>query len=44
MEPATKTDNDALLDQARALVSELEAGNANAAANVIEELGRMRPQ
>ena len=44
MEPATKIDNDLLLSQARALVSELEAGNSGAAAEVIEELGRLREQ
>ena len=44
MEPATKYDNDALLSQARALVTELEAGNSRAAASVIEELGRLREQ
>ena len=44
MEPASKLDNNALLDSARALVSELEAGNATAAENLIEELGRIREQ
>ena len=44
MEPAKKVDSSALLDSARALVSELEAGNASAAENLIEELGRLREQ
>lgn len=44
MQPATKTNNDALLSQARALVAELEAGNAAGAEHVIEELGRIREQ
>lgn len=44
MEPATKLGNDELLDQARNLVAELEAGNANAASALIEELGRAREQ
>jgi chemotaxis protein CheZ len=37
-------DNIILLDQARALVTELEAGNESAAAAVIEELSRLREQ
>jgi chemotaxis protein CheZ len=44
MEPATKTDNNLLLDQARTLVTELEAGNDIAAGGLIEELSRMREQ
>ena len=44
MEPATKTDGDLILEQARALVSELESGNAGAAEQLIDELGRMREQ
>jgi chemotaxis protein CheZ len=44
MEPATKTDNNLLLDQARTLVTELEAGNDSAAGGLIEELSRMREQ
>lgn len=44
MEPATKTDNTALLDCARQLVSQLEAGNAPDAEKLIEELGRVREQ
>ena len=44
MEPATKTDSNLLLDQARTLVTELEAGNDNAAGGLIEELSRMREQ
>ena len=44
MEPATKTDSNLLLDQARTLVTELEAGNENAAGGLIEELSRMREQ
>jgi chemotaxis protein CheZ len=44
MEPASKFDGSAILDQARALVAELESGNTNAAENLIDELGRMREQ
>jgi chemotaxis protein CheZ len=44
MEPAKKFDSDVLLDQARSLVSELEAGNVIAAEKAIEELGRIREQ
>lgn len=44
MEPAKKFDNDALLVQARSLVTELEAGNVTGAEHVIEELGRIREQ
>jgi len=44
MEPASNLDGGAILEQARALVSELEAGNTNAAENLIDELGRMREQ
>lgn len=44
MEPAKKLDNDILLNQARSLVSQLEAGNVTGAEHVIEELGRIREQ
>jgi len=44
MEPAKKMNNDSLLDQARCLVAELEAGNAAAAEHAIDELGRIREQ
>lgn len=44
MEPAAKLDNNALLESARALVSELEAGNATAAESLIEQLSRLREQ
>lgn len=44
MEAAGKRDGDAILEQARALVAELEAGNTNAAEDLIDELGRMREQ
>lgn len=44
MEPASKPDGNAVLDQARKLVSELEAGNIDAASNLIDELGRAREQ
>ena len=44
MEPAKKFDNDAMLNQARSLVSQLEAGNLSGAEQVIEELGRIREQ
>jgi chemotaxis protein CheZ len=44
MEPATKMNNEVLLDQARSLVAELEAGNEAAAEQVIDELGRIREQ
>jgi chemotaxis protein CheZ len=44
MEPATKPDSNALLDCARELVSQLEAGNAPDAEKLIEELGRVREQ
>ena len=44
MEPAKKTDSDLILEQARALVSELESGNADAAEQLIDELGRVREQ
>ncbi len=44
MEAAESKNNDLLLDQARALVAELEAGNVVAAEQVIEELGRIREQ
>jgi chemotaxis protein CheZ len=44
MEAAKKLDNDALLYQARSLVSELEAGNTAAAEQVIDALGRVREQ
>lgn len=44
MEPASKPDGNAVLDQARKLVSELETGNIDAASNLIDELGRAREQ
>lgn len=44
MEPAHKMNNDALLSQARALVTELESGNAAAAEKLIDDLGRIREQ
>ncbi len=44
MEAAKKLNSDALLDQARSLVTELEAGNVVAAEQAIEELGRIREQ
>jgi len=44
MEPATKLSSSALLDNARQLVSHLEAGNASSAEKLIEELGRIREQ
>jgi chemotaxis protein CheZ len=44
MEAAKKMNNIALLDRARALVTELESGNVPAAEQVIEELGRIREQ
>jgi chemotaxis protein CheZ len=44
MEPAKKSENNLLLDQARTLVTELEAGNDSAAGSLIEELSRMREQ
>ncbi len=44
MEPAKKSESNLLLDQARTLVTELEAGNDSAAGNLIEELSRMREQ
>jgi len=44
MEPASKFDGSAILEQARALVAELESGNADAAQTLIDELGRMREQ
>lgn len=43
MEPASKLDN-ALLAQARSLVTELEAGNTAAAENLIDEFARQRDQ
>ncbi len=42
MDPASKLDNNAILDQARSLVSALEAGNTNAAETLIDDLGRAR--
>ena len=44
MEPATKPANTALLDQARALVQELETGNIPAAEGLIERLSQIREQ
>ena len=44
MEPAKKIDNDALLEQARALVTLLESGNHTGAEQAIDELGRIREQ
>lgn len=44
MEAAKKLDNDALLDHARSLVTQLESGNVAGAEQVIEELGRIREQ
>lgn len=44
MEPAKKIDNDALLQQARALVTLLESGNNTGAEQAIDELGRIREQ
>ncbi len=44
MEPATKPVSTALLDQARALVQELETGNIAAAEGLIERLSQIREQ
>jgi chemotaxis protein CheZ len=44
MEPASKLDSSALLEQARSLVTELESGNSIAAEQLIDELGRAREQ
>jgi chemotaxis protein CheZ len=44
MEAATKSGNTALLDQARALVQELETGNMPAAEGLIERLSQIREQ
>jgi len=44
MDPATKPVNTALLDQARALVQELETGNIPAAEGLIERLSQIREQ
>ena len=44
MEPASKPGSSALLDSARELVSQLEAGNESDAEKLIEELGRIREQ
>ena len=44
MGPASKFDGSAILDQARALVAELESGNSDAAESLIDELGRTREQ
>jgi chemotaxis protein CheZ len=44
MEPASKPDGSAVLDQARDLVAQLEAGNVDAASDLIDELGRTREQ
>ena len=44
MEAATELSNHELLEQARALVEELEAGNQDAAEELIDALGRVREQ
>ncbi len=44
MQPATKPGNTMLLDQARVLVKELEAGNMPAAEGLIEQLSDIREQ
>jgi len=44
MEAANKMESDSLLDNARALVAELESGNSDQAERIIEQLGRMREQ
>jgi len=44
MEAASKIENDSLLENARALVAELESGNGGQAEKIIEQLGRMREQ
>ena len=44
MEAASKVESDSLLDNARALVAELESGNGDQAEKLIEQLSRMREQ
>ncbi|HHJ13658.1 MAG TPA: protein phosphatase CheZ [Gammaproteobacteria bacterium] len=44
MEVASEVEEDTLLENARALVAELESGNTEGAQQLIEELGRMREQ
>jgi len=44
MEAASKIESDSLLENARALVAELESGNGGQAEKIIEQLGRMREQ
>ncbi len=44
MEAASKLENNSLLENARALVAELESGNSEQAEHLIEQLGRMREQ
>ena len=44
MDAATNSSNDTLLDQARALVEQLEAGNDAEAERLIEDLGRISEQ
>ncbi len=44
MEAVSDIENDSLLDNARALVAELESGNGAGAEKLIEQLGRMREQ
>ncbi len=44
MEAASKVESDSLLENARALVAELESGNGSQAEKIIEQLGRMREQ
>ncbi len=44
MDAASEVENDSLLENARALVVELESGNGEQAEQIIEQLGRMREQ
>lgn len=44
MEVASKVESDTLLENARALVTELESGHSDQAEKIIEQLGRMREQ
>lgn len=44
MEAASKVEKNSLLDNARALVAELESGNGDQAEKLIEQLSRMREQ
>ena len=44
MEAVSELEKDSLLDNARALVAELESGNEAGAEQLIEQLGRMREQ